>query len=52
LQYLELYFDLRDGDVVELVESIKLTLKSGLKKLASLKLNDEAVRLGTEWTGI
>jgi hypothetical protein len=33
-------------------ESIKQTLKNGLKILAKLKINGESVRLGTDWKGI
>jgi hypothetical protein len=47
LQYLELVeFDL-DDEEEELVGSIK----SGLKKLAKFKLNEESIRLGSDWEG-
>jgi hypothetical protein len=48
LQYLEL----KIGWVSEkVVESAKVRLKDGLKKLAKLTVSDECVRLGTDWEG-
>jgi hypothetical protein len=38
---------LDEEDLAELKQS----LKNGLKKLAKLKVNEESVRLGTDWDG-
>jgi hypothetical protein len=47
LQYLKLRS--YGGNEEDAVESIKLKLKRGLKKLAKLDVNGESVRLGTDW---
>jgi hypothetical protein len=48
LQYLEVTIV---GSDTTMVESIKMTLKSGLKRLAKLKVNGVSARLGTDWEG-
>jgi hypothetical protein len=50
LQYLILGLEDEEWEEDELEQS-KLSLKSGLKNLAKLKVNGKSVRLGTDWEG-
>jgi hypothetical protein len=40
-----------EGLDTKTISSIKRKLKSGLKRLAKLKVNKVSVRLGTDWKG-
>jgi hypothetical protein len=50
LKYLTLEFEDLEWEDEDLPE-LKRSLKLGLKKLAKLKVNEESVRLGTDWEG-
>ena len=51
LRYLEVCMKEDQESDEELIESIKERMRSVLKRLAKLKVNDAPVRLGTDWEG-